>query len=221
MRAVQLLLGAAMLSGACCQAAQAAPPLDLSIAYYSRVTTPEGVTREARYQDSMLRRPGHVWVTRVLPAGPAPARPAHAEFNPVLLARHVMLQQGKVSVEFVDRRGRERVAVPPAEYANVGFDGSWENAASLLDPRRVMSLPLSARPSPVAGAQWRERERDGMFERVLWDAARELALVIESGDKAATVFKRVQVTVQPGLAPVLPWTTLAGYAHKEYADFLD
>ena len=196
-------------------------PLDLSIAYYTKVTTPEGVTREARYQDSMLRRPGHVWVTRVLPAGTVAPKAAHAEFNPVLLARHVTLVQDKVSVEFIDRQKRERVAVPPAEYGNVGFDGSWDNAQSLLDPRRVLTLPPSTRPSPVAGAQWREREQNGMFERVLWDADRQLALVIESGDKAATVFRRVQVTVLPGLLPGVPWSALAGYTHKEYADFLD
>lgn len=212
-----------LLLVACCNLVQAAPapPLDLSIAYYSKVSTPEGETREVRYQESMLRRPGHVWVTRVLRAGPAAAEPAHAEFNPVLLARHVMREQGKVSIEFVDRRARQRIAVPPAEYGNVGFDGSWDNAASLLDPRRVLTLPLSRRSSPVAGAQWRERERDGRFERVLWDSARQLALVIESGDRAATLFRRVQVTVLPGVAPGAPWTGLAGYAHKEYADFLD
>lgn len=44
-----------------------APELDLSISYYSKVVTPEGVTREARYQDNMQRRDGHVWLYRVLP----------------------------------------------------------------------------------------------------------------------------------------------------------
>lgn len=51
-----------------------APDLDLRITYYSRVLTPEGVTRESRYDEKMLRRPGHVWVERVL----APATDAHA-----------------------------------------------------------------------------------------------------------------------------------------------
>ena len=46
-------------------AAPAAPDLDLLITYYSKVVTPEGVTRESRYEETMLRRPGHVWTARV------------------------------------------------------------------------------------------------------------------------------------------------------------
>jgi len=204
------------------QAAATAPALDLALAYYSKVVTPEGVTREARYQERMLRRPGHVWSTRVLPAGvPAPAHAGHAEFNPVLLARHVQLAQGKPQLEFVDQRGRELVAIPPSEYANVSFDGSWDNAWFLLDPKRVQALPVSGRPSAVPGAQWREREKDGLFERVLWDGQRQLALVIESGDRAGTVYRRVEVAVLPTLESRLPWQQLQGYARKEYADFLD
>jgi hypothetical protein len=214
---------------ACCVAAQAAPPpppppppLDLALAYYSRVLTPDGVTREARYQERMLRRPGHVWSGRDLPAGvPAAPHAGHAEFNPALLARHVVLEQGAPRVEFVDRRAREVIAIPPSEYGSIGFDGSWENACYLLDPARVMRLPLSARVSAVAGAQWREREQNGVFERVLWDGRRQVALVVESGDRAGTVLRRIEVSVLPGLAASVPWQQLGGYAHKEYADFLD
>ena len=216
MRAFFLALAACCLTGA----AGAAPSLDLAIAYYSKVRTPEGVTREARYEERMLRRPGHVWVARSLPAA-AQARHGHAEFNPALLARHVVNDGGKVRVEYVDRQAREVVAIPPSEYANVSFDGSWETAWFLLDPKQVMTLPASNRPSPVAGARWRERAQGGNVERVLWDEKRQLALVIESGDRAGTVLRRIEVTVLPGLADRLPWLALQGFAQKEYADFLD
>jgi len=208
---------------ACCGAAQAAPPpLDLALAYYSRVLTPEGVTREARYQERMLRRPGHVWSGRSLPAGTPPApHGGHAEFNPAMLPRHVVLEQGKVRLEYVDQGGKAVIAIPPSEYGNVSFDGSWDNAWFLLDPARVMRLPVSARASSVAGAQWREREKDGLFERVLWDPQRQVALVIESGDRAGTVLRRIEVAVLPGLSASLPWQQMQGYARKEYADFLD
>ncbi len=209
---------------ACCGVAQAAPSpsLDLDVAYYSRVLTPEGVTREARYQERMLRRPGHVWVGRTLPAGAPPApHGGHAEFNPVLLGRHVVLEQGQLRLEYVDRAARQLIAIAPTDYANVSFDGSWDKAWFLLDPKQVLALPLSARPSAVAGARWREREKDGQFERVLWDERRQLPLVFESGDKAGTVLRRVEVAVLPGLAASVPWQALAGFSHKEYADFLD
>src|SRR5665647_2930987 len=57
------------------------PALDLDIEYYSKVLTPEGVTREARYQETMVRRPGHVWVARTLPKNAGNRRDAEASAN--------------------------------------------------------------------------------------------------------------------------------------------
>lgn len=216
--------------------AHAAPDLDLRIAYYSRAVTAEGVTREARFEETMLRRAGHVWTERVLPPQP----PAHAEhahgqagagatrvaavhkhFNPALLPRHVTLENGKVHLEYVDSGAREVIAVPPGEFDNVAFDGSWARAYYLLDPERLRALPASARKSDVPGARWRERERNGAYERVLWDGRREIPLVIESGDSAGTSLHRIVLTVQRDVTRTLPWQRLAGYARREYADFLD
>lgn len=215
---------AAMLSNA--QAAATAPDLDLRIRYYSKVLTPEGVMREARYEENMLRRPGHVWVTRVLPKNAIAQQTdshaaEHKHFNHVLLPRHVLLENKKLRVEYVDVRDQEIVAIPASEYDNINFDGSWENAYYLLDPKLVQTMPLSARASSVAGARWRERVGNGVFQRVLWDEKKQLALVIENGDQAATFYRRVEVEPQAGLTRKLPWQKLQAYAHKEYADFLD
>ncbi|WUR10974.1 hypothetical protein E7V67_014715 [[Empedobacter] haloabium] len=212
----------------------AAPDLDLRIAYYSRAVTAEGVTREARFEETMLRRDGHVWTARVLPPQPAGhahkpgvrhaatrATSVHKHFNPALLQRHVALEGGKVRLEYVDAQSREVIAVPPGEFDNVAFDGSWARAYYLLDPARLRMLPPSGRKSGVAGARWRERERDGSYERVLWDERREIPLVIESGDTDGTSLHRMVLTVHQGVTPDLPWRALAGYARREYADFLD
>ncbi|WP_343731570.1 hypothetical protein [Duganella sp.] len=204
-------------------ASAAATDLDVKIAYYSKVVTAEGVTREARYEERMLRRAGHVWNARVLPAHAENDHKAgpHKHFNHVVLPRHVMLENGKPRVEFFDAHAKEVVSVPPAEYDNISFDGSWDHAYYLLDSKRLKAMPLSARASSVPGARWREREEKGLFERVLWDDQRQIPLVIESGDKAATFFNRMELSVQPGLTRELPWQQLKGYAHKEYSDFLD
>jgi hypothetical protein len=214
----------------------AAPDLDVQIRYYSKILTPEGVTRESRYEETMLRRPGHVWVSRTLPA-PALDAPAaagavkktgaqasatpHASFNHVVLPRHVVFAHGKLRLEYVDAHAREVIAIPPAEFENVNFDGSWERAYYLLDPKLLKAIPPSTRLSAIPGAQWRERESNGGFERVLWDELRQLPLVIETGDKAATVFQRIVFKPQTNLTTQLPWNKLAGYAQKEYSDFLD
>ncbi|MYM67195.1 hypothetical protein GTP45_10165 [Pseudoduganella sp. FT55W] len=218
MKRVTLLMAALCVAGSA-----AATDLDVKIAYYSKVVTAEGVVREARYEEKMLRRAGHVWSSRVLPAhveehsNGAP----HKHFNHVVLPRHVILENGKPRVEFVDAHAKEVVRVPPAEYDNVSFDGSWDHAYYLLDSKRLKAMPVTARVSSVAGARWREREDKGLFERVLWDDQRQVPLVIESGDKAATFFNRMELTVQPTLTRDLPWQKLKGYSQKEYSDFLD
>jgi hypothetical protein len=215
------------------------PALDLEIDYYSRVLTPEGVTREARYKETMLRRAGHVWVTRMLPnsgvgrqdkqvgdkshghgaAGEGAA--GHTEFNYVVNPRHVMTDNKQVSINYIDLRGRAVVAIPVSEYGNVNFDGSWKKAFFLLDPTLLKTFPITGRPSSVQGAQWREREKNGVFERVLWDDKRKIPLVIESGDKASTFYRRIEVTARAANVTDMPWNKLGGYAQKEFSDYLD
>ncbi len=223
------------------QPAVQGPDLDLSIRYYTRVLTAEGVLRESRYEETMLRRQDHVWVARVLPKAAAhdhdgeraqqdkgaAAKKAsaqshvHKHFNYAVLPRHVMREGGKLRLEFVDAREREVVSVAPADYDNVNFDGSWTNAFFLVDPRSVAALPLSNRPSPAAGARWHEREKDGVFQRVLWDEQKMIPLLVESGDRKGSFFQSIEVKPQAGLRRTLPWQGLQGYAQKEYADFLD
>jgi hypothetical protein len=236
----QAYLGLAALAIA--SAAHADTDVDLRIVRYSKVVTAEGVTREARYEETMLRRAGNVWLARVLPAtaqahdhehdhdrgGEARAHQAvarksvgHKHFNPVTLPRHVALEGGKLRLRYVDAQAKEVIAIPAGEYDNVGFDGSWDHAYYLLDTKGLKSMPVTNRASTVAGARWRERERDGLFERVLWDDKRAIPLVIESGDKAGTFYHRTELKVAAGLARELPWRQLKGYAQREYADYLD
>lgn len=213
--------------------------LDLSIVHYTRVLTREGVLRESRYEETMLRRPGHVWTARIVPAvastpnalhghdetgarkADGPEAHAHKHFNHVLLPRHVTSTGDQVRLEFVDSHTREVISIAPSEYENVSFDGSWANAFFLADPKIVATLPLINKTSPVFGARWHELTRDGVYQRVLWDEKRRVPLLVEKGDTKGSFLQRMEVKVQPALAKVLPWTSIKGYAQKEYADFLD
>lgn len=210
-----------------------APALDLEIQYTSKILTPEGVTRESRYQETMLRRPGHVWSARVLPpTGETHNAHAssqkvtlksekHAEFNHVVLPRHVALENGKLQLSYIDTKARQVVSIPAPEYDNVNFDGSWDNAYYLLDPKWLQTLPVTQRPSPVAGAVWHEREKNGVFERVLWDRQKQIPLMVETGNLGATFYHRMEVKVQSSLKSSLPWMGLQKYGQKEYSDYLD
>ncbi|MBY0428230.1 MAG: hypothetical protein K2Q32_03325 [Alphaproteobacteria bacterium] len=202
-----------------------APALDLSIKYYSRVLTKEGVLRESRYTEKMLRRPGHVWVSRVLPKlavnDEEQEGHEHKHFNYVLLPRHVAYDGSDVHVEFVDFHDKAVVNIAPSEYENINFDGSWASAFFLIDPQNVVALPPLPQASPVADARWYGDEKSGIFQRVLWDEKKMIPLIAETGDRAGTFFRRMEVKSQADLVKHLPWEKLQGYAQKEYADFLD
>ena len=203
-----------------------APDLDLAITYYSKTLTPDGVTRESRYQETMLRRPGHVWSARVLPANAAQHQHQHEEgghrhgINHIAMPRHVIDAGKTPRLEFVDAREKAVIAIPATEFDNVNFDGSWDRAFYLLDPRLLKTMTVTTRASTTPGARWREREDNGVYQRVLWDEQRQIPVTIESGDKAGTFYRRVDVTARAGVAAA-PWTKLQGYAQREFADFLD
>lgn len=225
----------------------AGPDLDLSIHHYSRILTAEGVLRESRYEEKMLRRQGHVWVSRVLPESVAadddhvhrnktsPVQKIaaqsgirsdndghkHKHFNHVALARHVTRDGDKTRLEFVNFQDREVVSIAPAEYENVNFDGSWANAFFLMDPKSVAALPLSKRASSVTGARWREQKKNGLFQRVLWDDRKLIPLIVETGNLAGNFFERVEVKPQASAVKSFPWQQAKGFAAKEYSDFLD
>ncbi|MBI3479669.1 MAG: hypothetical protein HY016_04825 [Nitrosomonadales bacterium] len=197
----------------------------MSIKYYSRVLTKEGVIRESRYTEKMLRRPGHVWVTRVLPKlsanDEAQEEHEHKHFNYVLLPRHVIRDGSDMRVEFVDFHDKAVVNIAPSEYENINFDGSWANTFFLIDPQNVTALPPLSQASPAPDARWYGDEKNGIFQRVLWDEKKMIPLIAETGDRAGTFFRRMEVKPQAALAKHMPWEKLQGYAQKEYADFLD
>lgn len=215
------------------------PDLDLSVHRYTRILTAEGVLRESRYEEKMMRRAGHVWIQRVLPGDLSghegsqhhgsstkskvsqKEEHGHRHFNHVLLPRHVFHTGSELRLEFVDFQEREVISIAPSEYENVGFDGSWPNAFFLADPKIVFTMPTTQRVSPVAGAQWRELVKGGITQRVLWDEKRQIPLLIERVESSGRYLERVEIKVQPSLAKSLPWEGLKGYAQKEYADFLD
>lgn len=206
---------------------QQGPALDLKIKYYDRALSAEGVLRESHFEETMLRRPGHVWTARVLPKF---AKEQHAHehhdheerhFNPTVLPRHVALDGNVIKLEFVDRSKKEVINIVASEYENVNFDGSWINAYYLVDPQQVVTMPLSVKESSVAGAHWYEQEKNGVFQRVLWDQENMIPLEVETGRRDGTMLRKVSVKIISKASKETPWDNLKGYMQKEYSDFLD
>lgn len=211
---------------------QQGPALNLSIRYYEKALTSEGVLRESHFEESMLRRPGHVWVMRVLPKSSMAETEGHEHhahevghehkhFDPVLLPRHVSLENDQLKLAYVDRSNKEIINIVATEYENANFDGSWVNAYFLVDPRLVVKLPVSSRVSPVTGARWYEQEKNGVFQRILWDEKDLVPLEVETGRTDGTILRKVSVKKLKLSSEAAPWATVNGYTQKEYSDFLD
>lgn len=202
-----------------------AADMDLSVKYLNRELTKDGVLHTSSYEEKMIRRKEHVWTQRVLPGHSKhdAVHPGHEhkDFDYIVLARHVSYDGNKTTVEFVDTHERQVVYIAPTEYENVNFDGSWANAYYLVNPHYIALMPVSSRPSAVAHAQWHETNKNGMFQRVLWDKKLSIPLIIETGDESGNFLQRVEVRRSATLEKNLPWKNLQGYAQKEYSDFLD
>ncbi|WP_230410135.1 hypothetical protein [Undibacterium rugosum] len=205
-----------------------APALDLRINYYNKILTPEGVTKETRYEEIMLRRPGHVWIERILPkqsnahlTESAEKGHTHKQFNHVTTPRHIFIDNGQTKIEFIDKNQKELISIPAAEFNNVNFDGSWDNAFYLLNPKLIKEIPLSKRQSTITNAKWHEREINGSFQRILWDEQKQIPLSIETGDKHGFIFRKLDIQIENKLNAQLPWKQAQSYSRKEYADFLD
>lgn len=209
-----------------------APALDLSIVYYDRALTSDGVLRESRYEETMLRRPSHVWVSRVLPKWAEKALAAHEHkdhgdehdhkhFNHVSLPRHITQDGGQLKLEYVDHTNKQVINIVATEFENVDFDGSWTNAYYLVDPLVVLAMPLSKNKVAEGQFSWHEIDRKGIFQRVLWDAKNLIPREIETGKNDGSIFHKVSIKVKPTVSSRLPWLDTKGYVQKEYSDFLD
>jgi hypothetical protein len=209
-----------------------APALDLTIQYYDRALTSDGVLRESRYEETMLRRPGHVWVARVLPKWTEKAlvehehkehgdEHDHKHFNPIALPRHVTQEAKQVKVEYVDHPNKQVINIVATEFENVNFDGSWVNAYFLVDPSVVLAMPLSKSKGSEGQLSWHELNRNGIFQRVLWDEKNLIPREIETGKDDGSIFRKVSIKVNSTEIAKLPWLNTKGYVQKEYSDFLD
>lgn len=207
------------------------PQLDADVIYESRTVTHAGVTETRQFHNILVRRPGHVWMERVLPkstktghlhpVAAVASQHKHVDFE--ISSQHLTkTTSGEIRAEYVDHARQMVVFVPASEYSVSGFDGSWDNAAAVVAEKTVKAMPVSLRKVDVPNAQWYEEVRNGWYNRVLWSDRHKVALIVESGKMDGSIKRRTVVTPKFAMPnDRLPWKSLVGFVQKEYDDFMD
>lgn len=202
-----------------------------------------GISRIERWREQMTRTATEVWIERIPSRGPAPVQrheaddavdraaeasrehTGHRHLDAGGSARWIRIDdRGAVSLLLVDRRQRQVVEIPRAEFGTMGFDGRFGMAASLIPPAALSALqPMDADGDPAVDAdeaRWYEGRAGGWHHRVLWSEHRRIAMEIRSRRDDGNAERSVRVRMQP--APDRPpWQRLQGYTARRYDEFMD
>ncbi len=208
------------------QAQEPVPPLALKIEHAVTTLSADGVTREVRYAEHLVRQGGQVWLARVLPPHAhesqehAGASKEHKHMDIAAAARWIQRAgDGSLRVRLVNAHDQLVVDVPAPDWGNIGFDGQWLAAQHLLDPAQVQRMKPLDRTAP-AGTRWYQGGTATMKVLVLWDAQGQFPRRVESADTHGTSHS-VTTAMREPLPKALPWGQLEKYQQKEYSDLLD
>lgn len=229
--AVSGCLLAAALQASPSLAAGAPPDLDALVSYETRQVLASGVTRVDSWKERLVRRGNQVWTERLLSPASATGHMheteaehlGHKHFNAETAAHWLTLgADGKVAVRFVDREHKEVVDIPRAEFGTVGFDGSFDAAASIVPEAVALAMKPVPGGAVAERGQWRGDRSHGWSHRILWSTTQRIALKLESQRDDGSVRRLVSVQVRAvrGDQPA-PWDQLSDYSQKRYDDFMD
>ena len=182
----------------------------------------DGVKRSTEFSERLTRTPDSVWISRVLPTGAhsghdhAKGGEAHKHVDVSMASRWITrAANGDIGLRLVPNDEKVLVTVTRTDYGNVGFDGSWAAAWSLIDPATLKRM----KAGPVAGdlTTYTLVEKDRLL-KVIWNTKLQLPMRVESSDAGS----RRQTVVQVLGAPASrPWDRLQGFTQKDYSDYLD
>ena len=200
-----------------------AQDLDLLLAHKIRISGKDGMTVTSEFSERFVRRDGHVWFERVVPATLQQTPHLHAggdtHFNTAGAARWVSADGKKATkLALVDQQEQLVIDVDRADYGNVGFNSSWDQAYYLIDPRMLVGMH---RKGPMAnGARWYESRRPDGVVQVLWDERlnypRQVLTVSSNG-----LNQKSFLATRTVAARELPWQRTKDYDRKGYNDLMD
>lgn len=213
--------GLALLAGLALPHAHA-ENVELLVKHLTVSAGADGVTRSTEFSERLTRTPDTVWVSRVLPPSAhsdrdhAKGGDEHKHLDTATAPRWISrTAKGDVALKLVPRDGNVLVNVTRTDYGNVGFDGSWAAAWSLIDPAVLKRMKPVKTTGDLTTYTVAEKGRN---LKVVWNAKLQLPERVESGDESSRSETLVQVL---GAPKSLPWEKLQGFMQKDYSDYLD
>jgi hypothetical protein len=210
--------------------AWAAPDLALEVKHASSSLGADGIKRTTDFSETLIRRGQTVWVERVVPQGAhSQLEHVHAQAGAAKDHKHADLSaasrwiqndgKGNIRFRLVSMHDKMVVDIAPAEYGNVGFDGSWLAAYHLIDPAILKKLKATEKSGE---GQWYESPQSDKSNRVrvLWNPEKEIPLKVISISPNGLTSRITTVRVL-SQSPAKPWESVGTYTTKDYSDFLD
>ena len=199
-----------------------AQTVDLLVKHSAVSQGADGVKRSTEFSERLTRTPDSVWISRVLPQSAhsghdhAKGGETHKHLDVSTASRWITrAPNGDIALRLVPNDGKTLVTVTKTDYGNVGFDGSWAAAWSLIDPATLKRM----KAGPVVGelATYTLAEKDRRL-KVVWNTKLQLPMRVESSDAGSSRQTVVQVLGTPASRP---WDKLQGFTQKDYSDYLD
>ena len=216
----KLLVGIVGLAGAMSMAS--AQNIELLVKHSSSSNGADGVKRSTEFSERIIRTPNTVWVSRVLPVNThshhdhAKGGNAHKHLDATTSTRWITKDaSGILKVRLVPNDEKVLVNVTKPDFSNIGFDGSWEAAWSLIDPASLKRMKAGPAKGELVAYTLVEKDRT---LKVVWNTKLQIPALVESFDKNSRRETLVQIV---GTPTELAWNKLQGLITKDYSDYLD
>ena len=196
--------------------------LELLVKHSSTSNGADGVKRSTEFSERITRTPDTVWISRVLPANThsdhdhARGGNEHKHLDVATSTRWITRDaSGAMKVRLVPNDQKVLVSVTKTDFGNIGFDGSWAAAWSLIDPATLKRMKAGSASGDFTTYTLVENDRN---LKVIWNTKLQIPTLVQSFDKTSRRETLVQVVGNP---TVMAWDKLQGYTSKDYSDYLD
>jgi hypothetical protein len=196
--------------------------MELLVKHTSVANGADGVKRSTEFSERVIRTVDTVWVSRVLPVDThsthdhAKGGDQHKHLDVATATRWITKTAGgALKVQLVPNGEKVLVNVTKPDYGNIGFDGSWVAAWSLMDPASLKRM----KAGPVKGEliTYTLLEKDRSL-KVVWNTKLQMPTQVVSFDQNSSRETLVKIV---GAPTVLAWDNLKGFDTKDYSDYLD